>query len=1387
MSSTSSRIRASRRVSSIQNERRISRNPSRIRAKVVSYNDAYTFALRVAYLHHLLQPRAKRKQYVPAPKPIKVRKTVMIGELVQEFSLIKDTKSAKFPHGFMSPLEKRIQGVLVGRERLPGYNDAAVKRTFAEAYTAFTEAGFRKRMDKERRVEDLVLIFYSNATKALQKGKAQDDDSWKLLVDRHVALFVRLISNTLRDHGNDKDRPELMSRLATLESKLLTNDQDLSADTADGPGGSSIEVVVPVSHDVKDMPMVQTVARIFGLAFSQVQSDIDANKKFWTEENALGDLKAYQHCLNANTRRTLRSDDFDLEEGYQAWKRAEGPELSQMMAEILQAKPELVKMSLGSNKSFPPVRSPPSTSPTDDQAYSDLARAISSPIEPNPTSYAFDQPVDMSALSLDDDQPGRLFLEQSTYTFIPPDPRSFYRSILSHAMTFDQLHAPTDGLARGPPLARASTELLSELCVRWRIPQFSRLVLFLDVAAQKFLDQEIGLDELDASFEFIKNPPTENKRSSIYSHPPNQSLTSVDQSHWTVQDFVLYRQILSTLNDGLLRDLYDLLQHCYDSKPPSPGPVLTVLDCHIHSDPSFDLGSGELEAYKVQLADGLRAKAASVYRGYLEAEVPQNQEEWQFFHVVRLGKSVVRLCERIQKRYRKNPEIMGVNPLTILVETMFPSFENDARDLIQRILQVAKTNNSEVDLQDGFDLYKELVEIRRIHHGALPERPFAFHIEELLADFVWRWIRVSESKMVELVDEAIKQDQFRVRSDHHDRHATDDERHSVSVIDVFRLLNQTADQIFQLEWDDDVQYAKFMTALSKSFGIGLARYCEVLEQRFSKEMDRLSPAQEAAASQTKQEKWMQLAKDAWNNKEKIEPFQFYPESFVKLNNIEYAIQQLDVLEKTMNVDACADVLAKIAPPKDKQRRPSKYVFTVKIVEAEELKACDPNGTSDPYVVLGDEYQKRLAKTRVVMKNLNPRWDESVDITVQGALNVIATVWDWDTFGDHDFVGRTSLKLDPVHFSDYMPREYWLNLDTQGRLLLRVSMEGERDDIQFYFGKAFRLLKRTERDMTRNITDKVFIITTPRPLSPKYSPELINAQLSQYINASLSTDALRHVLSPGGISASVTSLWKSRQSIMPTITPLDIENALKPLFTYFDENFAIMKQTLTDASMIMVMTRLWKEVLLALEGLLVPPLSDKPSSQRPLTQQELDIVFRWLELLFDFFHARDEETGEVMGVPADVLKSPKYHELASLNFFYFDTTENLIRTSERMTTASIQRANVQRNRLSAPPTLSASFGGLMSATSMKRSKSIMLSRNLGTMKKAKEEKRKEAQADPSDDMILRILRMRPEAASYLRDRSRQKERLAAAAAAEMIVRQSLAAGGPRFGANNLPRR
>ena len=136
---------------------------------------------------------------------------------------------------------------------------------------------------------------------------------------------------------------------------------------------------------------------------------------------------------------------------------------------------------------------------------------------------------------------------------------------------------------------------------------------------------------------------------------------------------------------------------------------------------------------------------------------------------------------------------------------------------------------------------------------------------------------MTDQKIVDWVDQAIKQDQFKVRTELKDQIPTEDERHSDSVIDIFRSFNQTIDPVVQLNWDDDLQYAKFMTALARVIGTGIARYCEVVELRFTKEMDRLTPEQEAAANQTRQEKWVQLAKDAWSNREKIEPFQFFPE------------------------------------------------------------------------------------------------------------------------------------------------------------------------------------------------------------------------------------------------------------------------------------------------------------------------------------------------------------------------------------------------------------------------------------------------------------------------------------------------------------------------------
>jgi len=125
---------------------------------------------------------------------------------------------------------------------------------------------------------------------------------------------------------------------------------------------------------------------------------------------------------------------------------------------------------------------------------------------------------------------------------------------------------------------------------------------------------------------------------------------------------------------------------------------------------------------------------------------------------------------------------------------------------------------------------------------------------------------------------------------------------------------------------------------------------------------------------------------------------------------------------------------------------------------------------------------------------------------------------------------------------------------------------------------------------------------------------------------------------------------------------------------------------------------------------------------------------------------------------DVLTSPKYNEILSVRFFYDESTENLIRESAKIADQAYQQYEKRSSR--------------QIPVAYDQPKSVLKYRSLGTIKLHKAKKRDAKQKDPNDDVILRILRMRPGSENYLKERFRQKNRLAATAAAEGVLR------GPR---------
>ncbi|KAG8698043.1 hypothetical protein FRC09_003836 [Ceratobasidium sp. 395] len=447
---------------------------------------------------------------------------------------------------------------------------------------------------------------------------------------------------------------------------------------------------------------------------------------------------------------------------------------------------------------------------------------------------------------------------------------------------------------------------------------------------------------------------------------------------------------------------------------------------------------------------------------------------------------------------------------------------------------------------------------------------------------------------------------------------------------------------------------------------------------------------------------------------------------VKLNNIEAARKLLDNIQKKMEVDKIVVALEDQPPPPPDKNDKSRYLFTVKIVQAENLVPLDNNPASsmDTFVVLSDEHGSKLAKTKTIYDTASPRWEEAFDITVvENPLWVMASVRDRQLIGSHDTVGRGYLCLDPRRFGDFLTHDLWLDLEPGGRILVRVSMEGEKDDVMFYFGRAFRSLKRTEGEMARIFVNKMSPIIR-HSLSRPTLRTLIKSKPVYDYNKAIGNVTAFYRSAMGAINEPAVPLPpEERQQLRKqneALGDLEIEAAIAPLFDHFDVNLPVLHSNLSDATQEMVMIKVWKEILGTLENLLLPPLSDVPTDMKPLTDKEVEIVFKWLDFLRNYLYA------EGNGLSNELLQNQKFRSLKTVPLYYDWPTDNLMEECVKV---------MQENLRS-------------SSSTVRRAKSVYSQNSLGTIKQRKREKKKDGK-NQNSDIILRILRMRPGTADFIR--------------------------------------
>ncbi|WFC94256.1 hypothetical protein MBRA1_000883 [Malassezia brasiliensis] len=1249
----------------------------------VTDGDIYVYTLQTAYLAHLVAQAQAAK--APATRPPVPRRSMdsrmNLAERVRDLKLsAAPMRQARFPEKFVRKLLERLERIAMGRDA--HFHAPLFRQTIGAFYGTAMDAATVKSLKENRSVEELLLLFFNDAQTSLKK-RVPDEAGRRAELEREVALFARVVRETLVSVGATSR--EWGERIDESTQMFVSSLQR-----------SVSEPDMPVDVDAASSPLVRAVGNLFGVHGEQLALDIDSIRPLSTLAAGMLDLKRCVYRIHAQQAWPAAPDDFASPSEYRTWRSGELNALSQMMVAMCEAQPDLL------------------STPTagDSLAAGRMPRAS----------------TELSTPELGDGD------EDGEMTFVPPDTHAAYQRVLERCIDVD-----LDAIRQKAEDEEVSLAILSavhmrllDVCAeRWRVARPFRVLANLRTIKARFDCGEVPMECVQQSLERVA-----------------QLVHEADPTAWRRQERNAMRRALDSLADTLLRSVYAQFQAVYEANVDELRPTVELVE--------------QIEPLVVAVGGGVRTDAAA-------KQLPELHEALRISAIqsytakttevlggdsVRLLDACAQLLDYIHAKVKELDRkfagpILSVSPVDVVIQKVVPLYLDDLESLRESVLVQVAASDAIEDVDDALALWERVRALMALYDATRPAQPLTFHVRRWFAPYVERWLALTERRASQWVQNALQVDTFEPMGD--------GAEHSTSIRDLSDALEQPLAVLQGLAWPDAYEQACFYTMLAKSYGRLIEEYCRAIEDLYMAEMlparaeatstpvlggllDTPLAAEYVASLPPKQAAWVAKAKQTIAGEKKVQPFLFQTQSCVKLNNIEAARHLLDALYRRMDADRQAHIVAEHLRTADEadtsvvsvdERAPLHYLFTVKVVQAE-LNAgiADTPGERlaarlDTFVTLSDAQGERLAKTRTIYDRAQPRWDEVFDIPATALLWVSATVWRRQFGHEPSLLGRAPLRLDPRLFRDENAHEVWLSLDSGGKLLVRISMEDAHDDILFHFGRAFRVLKRANVDMVRVLVDHISLFMR-QFLSRSVVRSLVRGGRVNLDRALGNVKALyASALAQANGTATLIPPVDTERRRAGTLSDQEIEAAIVPLLDYFEVTLGTLKSSLSETQSQFVLTRVWKEVLNTLESILVPPLSDLPTDMRELSPKEVDIVFKWLGFLKNYFNAYDEETHVAHGVPLDILQGPKYRELLSYLLLHDQSTDQLM----------VECVRGFQTRLATSP-----------AARRAKSKSVLHQRSLGTIRARKQSKAEEDHTHT--DMAMKILRMRPGTGDFL---------------------------------------
>ncbi|KAL8280873.1 hypothetical protein RQP46_006877 [Phenoliferia psychrophenolica] len=853
--------------------------------------------------------------------------------------------------------------------------------------------------------------------------------------------------------------------------------------------------------------------------------------------------------------------------------------------------------------------------------------------------------------------------------FIPPEPRATYARLVDFALNA----SPEEGGMPSPE----HRELLALCASRWRVPLPAQVCALLESVVRAGAPMpciDATLDELEGSH------------------------STWEYSRWPWSERVALYASLRALFDSLLPRLAEIFRGSLDI--PYERIVLPLE--RIYADEVFREDARDLSNVLKHLRGsvvgvverGYAAKSASTKASFADAPPEKALEP-----MLSLMQWLMSECKRYAKAFPR-PLFDTIDVAEIFISTAAPLFVSDLTTMQDALTAVATRAAGAASDADLLLLYNKTKELKKMH-DAFSSEPLVIRFGPLFGAYVRRWLNTTADTMSKVCS---------------------------SVRDIIDGSRAAIGSLLDLEWPDEIESAEFSTRLSQAIANSVQIYARQLEEAF---VNELYPHQE---EEGEQETWFAKARLAVQGGKPLVPFVFEPKLLVKLNNISAMRLLLDSLSASLNAETIGPLLEQHSAPIPPEH--ARNLFTVKIVSGERLVSSDGSRRKlDTYTLLSDLAGFQVARTRVAPETNDPRWEQSFDILVK-ELSLLATVYRKVPGDSPDVLGRARFDLNEQDFAPLARHDLALPLEGAfrqpagpSRILLRVRREPEKNDINFFFGRAFRALKRTEKEMSRLIVGKMLpliqaylSLNTLRTLLRTSLASLIDIDpcaaltLGAKFNALLENKAeelIPDVINHDAVDTSSPVAEGRRGPPTPAEVQLQAIAPLEPLVDYLNDQLELLSNTLSIEAWAVFSGQLWRVILTTFENLFLPPLSDESTEMKPLNEKELDIVFRWLHFIVEFFHADGE------GMELSALHGVKKYRELTLARMYYDMP------SEDLRSEVVQ--SIQRQALKGPPSLN-------------RTKSVYAQKNLRAIKEAKSEKAKDAEASGAA-VILRILRMR----------------------------------------------